>query len=423
MKTLKIKSIKTVVLGIALVLLTLTACSKDDELLMPNKSGEVNLLKSGVPPAISAYATTHFPASILKKAVKETEDHMVTYEVELSDYVDLEFNDNFQITKVDGVSKLPNSVIPQPILDYVTENYPNNFITDWEIEDTYQEVELDNGIELKFTLDGVFIRTDSDQDDEQNNEVPLSKANTPTAIKDYVNTHFPQDSILKVIKETDDSVVTYEVFLSENTKLEFDAEYSIISIDAVKKLPDSVIPAAIRDYVNSKYPNNFITDWELEPAHQEVELDNGIELEFTLDGVFIRIDKDKNDDQENDESTGSNGTTVNGIQNYVNTHFPSNTIIKTEKDIDDGAVTYEVALSGNIELEFDADYNITSIDANKKLPDSVIPQAIRTYVNGKYPNNFITDWELDDNRQKVELNNGVELEFSMNGQFIQADND
>lgn len=283
---------KTAILGIAMIFLTLTACSKDEGMLLLNKSGEVNLLKTGVPAAIKEYATTHFPASVMKKAVKETEDHRVTYEVELSDNVELEFNDGFQITKVDGESKLPNSAIPQAILDYVTENYPNNYISDWEIEDTFQEVELDNGIELEFTLGGVFIRTDSDQDDDRD-----------------------------------------------------------------------------------------------------------------------------------DETSGSNSNTAAGIQNYVNTHFPSSTIIKTEKDIDDGAVTYEVTLSGNIELEFDAGYNITSIDANKKLPDSVIPQAIRNYVNSKYPNNFITDWELNDNRQKVELNNGVELEFSMNGQFIQVDND
>ena len=39
-----------------------------------------------------------------------------------------------------------------------------------------------------------------------------------------------------------------------------------------------------------------------------------------------------------------------------------------------------------------------------------------------YPDNFITDWELDDKKQKVKLDNGLELEFNKEGNFLKLDN-
>ncbi|HLQ99587.1 MAG TPA: hypothetical protein VK102_04365 [Sphingobacterium sp.] len=35
-----------------------------------------------------------------------------------------------------------------------------------------------------------------------------------------------------------------------------------------------------------------------------------------------------------------------------------------------------------------------------------------------YPNNFIAGWEWDGNKQDVDLNNGVQLEFNLNGGFV-----
>jgi hypothetical protein len=60
--------------------------------------------------------------------------------------------------------------------------------------------------------------------------------------------------------------------------------------DGTTQLPDSVIPTALLDYVKEKHPENFITDWELENKHQQIRLDNGLSLEFDLDGKFLRID-------------------------------------------------------------------------------------------------------------------------------------
>lgn len=109
------------------------------------------------------------------------------------------------------------------------------------------------------------------------------------------------------------------------------------------------------------------------------------------------------------------------ITAYIAKHFPSHTITKAEKERDGLSHTYEVELSGNIDLEFNRKKEIKEIDGESRLPNSVIPNKILQYVAQKYPNNYITDWKLDGKKQQAELNNGLELEFNRKGDFLRID--
>lgn len=121
-------------------------------------------------------------------------------------------------------------------------------------------------------------------------EKVLPSSDIPEEIAQYVAAHFPDHEILQVVKDRDDLTVTYEVTLDGGISLEFNRDKEIVEIDASTALPDSVIPDKILEYVRTNYPDQFITDWELEGKHQKIELNNGLELEFTMDGEFIRID-------------------------------------------------------------------------------------------------------------------------------------
>jgi len=72
----------------------------------------------------------------------------------------LEFNRDKKIDSVKGVSKLPDSVVPEKILAYVASNYPGNYIIEWDADKTTQEVKLDNRLELVFNSAGDFLRID-----------------------------------------------------------------------------------------------------------------------------------------------------------------------------------------------------------------------------------------------------------------------
>lgn len=113
----------------------------------------------------------------------------------------------------------------------------------------------------------------------------------------------------------------------------------------------------------------------------------------------------------------------NAAKTYITTHFASAEIIQVVKDIDGLRKSYDVYLNNGIELEFNKSGEIRSVESNRndKLPDSVIPAKILTYVQANFPNDHITSWSIDDRDQEVELSNGMDLKFNKSGDFIRID--
>lgn len=118
----------------------------------------------------------------------------------------------------------------------------------------------------------------------------ISSSELPHEISTYISTHFPGNDILQVIKDREGLTKTYDVILSGNISLEFNRKNKIADIDGISKLPDSVIPEKIGQYVVANYPDNVITGWELDDKTQQIQLDNGLDLEFNMQGDFLRID-------------------------------------------------------------------------------------------------------------------------------------
>ncbi|RYM34141.1 hypothetical protein ERX46_09280 [Brumimicrobium glaciale] len=112
----------------------------------------------------------------------------------------------------------------------------------------------------------------------------------PSEITDYTATHFPNNLIVQSIEDKDGFTKTYDVLLEGSFSLEFNRKKEIIDIDGVSELPSSVIPTKINDYVVTNYPDNVITDWELDDKNQQVELDNEVGLVFNMNGDFLRIE-------------------------------------------------------------------------------------------------------------------------------------
>lgn len=180
----------------------------------------------------------------------------------------------------------------QPIRDYVSTNYPSQVITGWDLQGNEQDIELSNDVELVFDLDGNFVRVDRADDDDSNydDETVLTDGDIPAEITTFVNTHFPDNAIVQVIREVDSGITSYEVTLSGNIELDFDTDFRVTEVDAAGALPSSLVPSAILDYTSDNYPDQVITGWELDLTEQTVELSNDVELVFDLDGNFLRID-------------------------------------------------------------------------------------------------------------------------------------
>lgn len=109
------------------------------------------------------------------------------------------------------------------------------------------------------------------------------------------------------------------------------------------------------------------------------------------------------------------------IKSYVRANFPANKILMVKKDREFTKTDYEVKLDGNTELVFDKKFNIKEIDSKSGLSKDVVPSVIWNYVSETYPDNVITGWEKENRRQKVELDNDIDLYFNLDGKFIRSD--
>ena len=119
--------------------------------------------------------------------------------------------------------------------------------------------------------------------------IPYSE--TPSSVKTYISTRFPNYKVLKVETDNDILYKEYEVFLSNGIKIEFDGkEKSIKNIGGQTKLPESIMSKKVRDYVKKNYSDNSIVEYNLENNGISVELSNDIELKFSTNGDFLRID-------------------------------------------------------------------------------------------------------------------------------------
>jgi hypothetical protein len=132
-----------------LVIMIFMSCSKD--VINP---GDI------LPTEIKAYITTHYPSQSITESVIDKMDSLKTYEIKLNNSTSLEFDYKKEIVDIDGNTELPKSVISSKIFDYVRVNYPNNFITGWEMDEGKQEVEMNNSVDLEFDMNNDFLQVD-----------------------------------------------------------------------------------------------------------------------------------------------------------------------------------------------------------------------------------------------------------------------
>ena len=121
-------------------------------------------------------------------------------------------------------------------------------------------------------------------------EKRIPPSEIPAPIHNYIKAHFANQSIIKAEVEQSFLSKKYKIKLNSLTKLTFNGKLEIIKLDSKSALPESVLPPELYAYAKANYPNNAITEWKLKSGYQEIELDNGLEIEFTLTGEFLRID-------------------------------------------------------------------------------------------------------------------------------------
>ena len=200
---------------------------------------------SSLPDAIRSFVSAEYGLEIIEAERNHHPDGSHSFEVELSNgwevYFDQSGNFIFRDDK-GGRSKgesshVPTSSLPDAIKTYVASNYPGATIVKAEKKFNEDgsfrkyEIELSNGMELYFSESGQFLRDDSSSSSSSSSggfddsyDIPIS--DLPQKARDYISDNYSGRTIDRAkIKLNDDrSVRSYEVRLSDKTRVFFDAD-------------------------------------------------------------------------------------------------------------------------------------------------------------------------------------------------------
>jgi len=111
----------------------------------------------------------------------------------------------------------------------------------------------------------------------------------PKAAQAFIADHFPGCQVTYAEKDSD----SYEVKLSNGWEIDFGRKGNWKEIDckdaSVPATVLALLPPSISLYVSTNYPDVSVVEIS-KGRKYDVELSNGLDLEFDLKGNFLRID-------------------------------------------------------------------------------------------------------------------------------------
>ncbi len=113
----------------------------------------------------------------------------------------------------------------------------------------------------------------------------------PAAAQAFIKNNFKGIAITTAQVEKEFFDTDYKAYLANGIEIEFNDKGQWEEIDGNhNNLPASVIPAAVNTYINTNFKGQHVVQIEKKRWGYEVELTNGLELEFDTAGKFLRID-------------------------------------------------------------------------------------------------------------------------------------
>ncbi len=114
----------------------------------------------------------------------------------------------------------------------------------------------------------------------------------PEKAQVFIKKNFTREKARHILKETEDLLnIEYKVDFLDKIKIKFDKKGNWKEVDGNRRpIPTLFIPEKILAYIKKSFPNNEVVKIEKDRKSYEVEISNGLELEFDADGNFIKID-------------------------------------------------------------------------------------------------------------------------------------
>lgn len=125
-----------------------------------------------------------------------------------------------------------------------------------------------------------------------NDRITKDANELPQLSRDFLARHFNAVSVAHIkIEKNLLGVKDYEVILTDGSHVEFtrDGEWKEVKMNR-QAVPSAIIPKAIHSYIQQNYPATEIRAIDKDSRDYEVDLNNGIELKFDLQGNLIDVD-------------------------------------------------------------------------------------------------------------------------------------
>lgn len=121
-------------------------------------SHDANIL----PQAAKSVIQKNFKAEVSVIKIDKTLGKINEYEVVLTDGSEITFDSkgNWKEVETSKKKSVPAGFVPKPVSDYVAKNHKGQKIVGIEIKHDGYEVDLSNGIDIKFDKSGNFVKYD-----------------------------------------------------------------------------------------------------------------------------------------------------------------------------------------------------------------------------------------------------------------------
>ena len=119
-------------------------------------------------------------------------------------------------------------------------------------------------------------------------EKPISFSKLPEKAQTFVTEHF-KTNVSLVRKDV--FPTEYEVIFVNGDKIKFDSRGEWEEIECRQAaVPAAAVPAEIRSWLETNYPQQFIISIERDKRSWEIELDNRLDFKFNSRFQLLRID-------------------------------------------------------------------------------------------------------------------------------------
>lgn len=113
----------------------------------------------------------------------------------------------------------------------------------------------------------------------------------PVVAQTFIRKYFNPSDVSYIEREREGMHLEYNVFLKDATEIDFDHQGNLQSIDCRRNaVPEGIVPELITSFVSLHHPDQIIVEYAIGYRFLAVEISNGLDLVFDLEGHFVRVD-------------------------------------------------------------------------------------------------------------------------------------